>query len=311
MWMLGQPCLRHDFVGVAIAPLFLYHDCMLFGSHVSAAGGVGQAPGRAAEVGCEVFQFFSRPPQGGPAPKLTPAQVATFKQNSQKFDQAESYIHAPYYINFASPKVNTRFGSANIIREELERGSELGVTYLMTHLGSSREVGEAQGMEYVTEGLVRILDGYQGSTQFLIENSAGAGKVIGDSFAEIAEMIKKAEQRLKQKNIIGVCFDTCHAFTSGYDLRDKATVKETLNTFNKAIGLSRLKLIHCNDSIAGLGEHKDRHEHLGKGKIGIKGFEALVQDKRLKSVNFILETPKDTSQDDPRNLGILRRFRAT
>lgn len=283
---------------------------MLFGSHVSAAGGVDKAPERAAAVGCEVFQFFSRPPQGGPAPKLTPAQIRAFKDNCKKFNQAETYIHAPYYINLASPKNNVRYGSSSVIREELERGSALGVKYLMTHLGSSREVGDAQGMSYVAEGLVRILDGYKGSTQFLIENSAGAGKVIGDTFEEIGEMIQRVEKKSKKlKGAIGVCFDTCHAFTSGYDLRDAKSLKATLTAFDRAIGLQKLKLIHCNDSVAGLGEHKDRHEHLGQGKIGLAGFEALVHEPKLKHVNFILETPKDKPQDDPRNLAILKKFR--
>lgn len=283
---------------------------MLFGSHVSAAGGVEKTPERAAEVGCEVFQFFSRSPQGGPPSQLTPALVKAFKGNCKQFSQAESYIHAPYYINFASPKPSTRYGSSSVIRQELERGSELGVTYLMTHLGSSREVGDKQGMEYLVEGLVRVLDGYVGTTQFLLENSAGAGKVIGDTFEELAEMIEKTEKKNKKfKGKIGICLDTCHAFTSGYDLRDRAGVAKTLSAFDTAIGLERLKLIHCNDSMAGFGEHKDRHEHLGKGKIGLRGFEALVKDKRLKHVNFVLETPKDTPQDDPRNLKILKGFR--
>ncbi len=284
---------------------------MLFGSHVSAAGGVENAPERAAALGCEAFQFFSRSPQGGPAPKLGAAQVKAFKDNCKKFKQAESYIHAPYYINFASPKHTVRYGSSSVIREELERGSELGVKYLMAHLGSSREVGDKEGMEYVVEGLVRMLEGYTGTTQFLIENSAGAGKVLGDTFEEIGEMVWKAEKQLKKKGAIGVCFDTCHAFTSGYDLRDKSAVKKTLDDFDKHIGLERLKLIHCNDSKFGLSEHKDRHEHLGKGKIGLKGFEALVKEPRLKHVNFILETPKDDKGDDPRNLAILRKFRGT
>jgi deoxyribonuclease IV len=283
---------------------------MLFGSHVSAAGGVELAPERAAAVGCEAFQFFSRPPEGGAASKLTAAQVKLFKENCKKFKQAESYIHAPYYVNFASPKNTVRYGSSSVIREELERGSALGVKYLMTHLGSSRETGDEQGMAYVVEGLVRILKGYTGATQFLIENSAGAGKVVGDTFEEIAEMIQKAEKQLKKKNVIGVCFDTCHAFTSGYDLRDKAAVKKTLDDFDKYIGLEQLKLVHCNDSKFGLGEHKDRHEHLGKGEVGLKGFEALVKEPRLKYVNFILETPKDDKGDDPRNLAILRKFRS-
>jgi deoxyribonuclease-4 len=282
---------------------------MLFGSHISAAGGVEKAPERAAEVGCEVFQFFSRPPQGGSAPKLSLAQIKEFKDNCKKYQQAESYIHTPYYINFASPKPSVRYGSASVIRQELERGSVLGAKYVMTHLGSSREVGEKQGMVYVVDGLQRVLNGYIGSTQFLIEISAGAGMVMGDKFEEIAEIIKQVEKIKKFKNKIGVCFDTCHAFASGYDLRTKVSVKKTLKEFNDIIGLDKLKLFHCNDSKFGLGEHKDRHEHLGKGKIGLVGFESLVKEPRLKHVNFILETPKDTPQDDIKNLKILKKLR--
>lgn len=283
---------------------------MLFGSHVSAAGGIDQAPQRAAEVGCEVFQFFSRSPQGGPAPKLTPVLVKDFKSNCEKYSQTETYIHAPYYINLASSKHSVRYGSLAVIREELERGSILGVRYVMAHLGSARDVGEAQGLKYVVDGLRRALADYKGSTQFLIEISAGAGMVIGDSFKEVAKIIKQVETGQKRlKNTVGVCFDTCHAFASGYDLRDLKPVKQTLSAFDGVIGLDRLKLIHCNDSKFGLGEHKDRHEHLGKGKIGLSGFKALVQDKRLKQVNFIIETPKDEVGDDHRNLAILKKFR--
>jgi len=282
---------------------------MLFGSHISAAGGVEKAPERAYAVGCEVFQFFSRSPQGGPAPQLTPDIVRNFKENCKKFNQTESYIHAPYYINFASPKNSVRYGSSSVIRQELERGSVLGVKYVMTHLGSSREVGDKQGVQYVVDGLQRVLEGFGGSTQFLIEIAAGAGQVLGDTFEEIAEIIKQVEKNKKFKNKMGVCFDTCHAFASGYDLRDKMTVKKTLNKFDDIIGLDKLKLIHCNDSKFELGEHKDRHEHLGKGEIGLSGFEALVSSVKFKHINFILETPKDTPQDDIKNLKILKKFR--
>ncbi len=283
---------------------------MLFGSHVSAAGGVEKAPERAAEVGCEAFQFFSRSPQGGPAPKLTPLIVKDFKNNCRKYHQTETYIHAPYYINLASSKNSVRYASSAVIREELERGSILDTKYVMAHLGSARDVGEAQGLKYVVDGLRQALADYMGSTQFLIEISAGAGMVIGDRFEEVAEIIKQVEKgSRKLKNTLGVCFDTCHAFASGYDLRIAVAVKKTLVEFDRLIGLERLKLIHCNDSKFGLGEHKDRHEHLGKGKIGLGGFKALVQDKRLKPVNFIIETPKDEVGDDPRNLAILKKFR--
>lgn len=282
---------------------------MLFGSHISVAGGVEKAPERAHEVGCEVFQFFSRSPQGGPAPKLFTAQIKAFKENCKRFEQIESYIHAPYYINLASSKSSVRYGSSSIIRQELERGSVLGVKYVMTHLGSSHEVGEKQGIAHVVVGLQRVLNDYIGSTQFLIEISAGAGMVIGDKFEEIAEIIRRVEKNKKLKNRIGVCFDTCHAFASGYDLRTKIVVKRTLKEFDDIVGLDKLKLFHCNDSMFGLGEYRDRHAHLGKGKIGLAGFEALVKEPCLKHINFVLETPKDTPQDDIKNLRILKNFR--
>ncbi|MFA4937034.1 MAG: deoxyribonuclease IV [Patescibacteria group bacterium] len=282
---------------------------MLFGSHISASGGVEKAPERAAAVGCEVFQFFSRPPQGGLAPKLTPAQIKEFKENCKKFKQADSYIHAPYYINLASLNNRIRYGSISVIREELERGSLLGCKYVMTHLGSARDVGEKKGVVMAAEGIKKILTGYKGVTQFLIEISAGAGAIIGDTFEEIAEIIERVEKTKGLKNKIGVCFDTCHAFASGYDLRNNMAVKKTFDKFNRLIGLERLKMSHCNDSMFGLGEHKDRHEHLGKGQIGLKGFESMVNHPKLRKVNFILETPKDNPQDDVRNLNILKKFR--
>lgn len=283
---------------------------MLFGSHVSSAGGVENAPERAVKVGCEVFQFFSRPPQGGKAPVLTSAQVKNFKQNCQTFKQAECYIHAPYLINLASVKSATRYYSGQVLREELERGSVLGVKYMMTHIGSSGEQAPAQALAYVVKHVIKVLEGYTGQTQFLLEISAGAGNVIGDQFEEIQQIItgvEKASSKLKNK--IGVCFDTCHAFTAGYDLRTAVAVNKTLDEFDKIVGLKRLKLIHCNDSKVNLGEHRDRHEHLGQGKIGLEGFRCLVHHTRLKNINFILETPKDTPTDDPRNLNILKELR--
>ncbi len=282
---------------------------MLFGSHVSAAGGVEKAPERAAEVGCEVFQFFSRPPQGGPPGKLTPTIVKAFKDNCKQFGQAESYIHAPYYINFASATPRIRYGSISVVREELERGTVLGVKYLMTHLGSTKSAGPKLGFHKTWRSIQRLLDGYKGSCQPLLEISSGAGDLVGSTFEELRDLIKNVESAPKYRGQVGVCLDTCHLFAAGYDLRTAATVKKTLTQFGKTVGFKRLKLIHCNDSLGELGGKRDRHEHLGKGKIGLAGFKALVADKRLAHVNFILETPKDTPQDDPRNLKILKKFR--
>lgn len=282
---------------------------MLFGSHVSAAGGVENAPERASAVGCEVFQFFSRPPQGGPAKKLTDKQIGDFKANCKKYKQAASYIHTPYYINFASTIPRVRYGSISVVREELERGTLLGCQYVMTHLGSTRQAGPKLGFHKTWRAIQRILDGYKGSCQLLLEISSGAGDLVGSTFEELHDLIKNVESVAKYKGKVGVCLDSCHMFASGYDLRDKATVKKTLDEFGKKVGFKYLKLMHANDSYGELGGKRDRHEHIGKGKVGLEGFKALVKDKRLKNVNFILETPKDNPEDDPRNLAILKKFR--
>lgn len=282
---------------------------MLFGSHISAAGGLQNAPERAAAVGCEVFQFFSRPPQGGPGMKLKPDVIQQFKDNCQKFKQAESYIHTPYYINFASTVPRIRYGSINVVREELERGSLLGTKYVMTHLGSTKLAGPKLGFHKTWRAIQRILDGYTGSCQLLLEISSGAGDLVGGSFEQLRDLIKNVESVAKYKNKVGICLDSCHMFAAGYDLRTPAAVKKTLDEFGKKVGFKYLKLMHCNDSLGKLGDKKDRHQHLGQGQIGLEGFKALVNDKRLKNVNFILETPKDSSQDDIRNLDVLKGFR--
>ncbi|MFA5029886.1 MAG: deoxyribonuclease IV [Patescibacteria group bacterium] len=261
------------------------------GLHVSAASDLSLAPLRAKEVGAECFQFFSRPPQGGPARPLSERVIREFKKNCQKHN-LEGYIHAPYYINLASAKNNVYYGSISVIRDELERGAKLGVKYLMIHLGSAKDLGEAAGIKKVIEGLDKILAGYKGKTQFLIEMSAGAGAIIGDTFEEIAKIVNSSKLK---KYRIGICYDTCHGFASGYDVRDEKVVKSTFREFDRLLGLKRLKLIHANDSFGELGSHLDRHAHLGQGKIGLKGFKAIVAFAKKQKINLILETPYDDS----------------
>ena len=261
---------------------------MLFGAHVSIAGGVFKAPANAADLGCEVFQIFTRSPQGGPAPKLTKEVLAKFKQELEKYNMARVYVHAPYYLNLASSKKSIRSSTARVVREDLERSSLLGAKALMFHVGSARDVTQEKAEAFVIEGLNKIMDGYSGSAQLLIENSAGAGMIMGDTFEELATFISGT----KRGKEIGICLDTQHSFASGYDLRDKASVDQTLKEFNKIVGLKHLVAIHANDSMSDLGSHKDRHENIGKGKIGRKGFKAIVQHPKLKNIDLILETPR-------------------
>jgi len=271
---------------------------MYIGAHVSVpiGRGFGNAPQNAHKAGCEVFQFFSRSPRGGQAPELTSNIIKEFKHAVKKYKQKECYIHAPYYINLASKKNNIYHGSIAVLREELERGTQLGIKYMMTHLGSAKDLGKKEAIKKVIKGITEILDGYSGSCQLLLEMSAGAGNIIGDTFQEIAEIIK--EIKGNKRNKIGVCYDTAHAFESGYDMRTPDALKKTFDEFDKIIGLDKLKLIHVNDSKTKLGSCVDRHEHIGYGEIGIKGFKALLKEKRLKNINLVLETPDDKIRED-------------
>ena len=262
---------------------------MNVGAHVSAAGGAINAPERGAKIGCEVIQIFTRPPMGGSGKKLTEEDGEAYRAACKEHGIENTYIHAPYYINLASGKAQVRGNSARIIREELERGSIIGARGMMFHPGSAKDVGEEEGLKLVIETINKAMAGYKGSCKLLIEISAGAGAVMGDTFEEVAAMLKG----VKRGSELGVCFDTQHAFASGYDLRTKKTLDETLRQFDEIIGLDRLMLSHFNDSKVELDGHKDRHEHVGEGHIGDKGLKAFIQHKKIQHIDLILETPHD------------------
>ncbi len=284
------------------------------GCHVSAAGGVWNAPKNAHDLGCEVFQIFSRPPQGGPAPELTKEVIAKFRAAMKEYGYSEFVIHAPYFINFGSAHNRIYYGSISIVRQELERGSLLGAKFVMFHPGSlgklengrtASRLTKTQAMSKVKQGFIKILTGYKGATQLLIENTAGAGEVVGDTFEELVELMKPL---LKFKSFGGICFDTQHAFGSGYDLRSAAAVAETFKEFDKIIGLKHLKMFQINDSKVPLGSHKDRHEHISDGLIGPKGFGALLKffKKKRLDLPLIFETEHDKVKEDIQTLKGLR-----
>lgn len=293
------------------------------GVHVSAAGGVENAPARAKDLGAECFQFFSRSPRGGAGPEISDEAAAEFKRRCRELG-FESYIHTPYYINFASRKKRLSEAAPRIVREELERGSQLGVRYVVTHLGSARDWPGATtdktprgALDAAAAGLRRVFterpaiarqSGGQaaGEKQFsaklLLEISAGSGSVIGDSFEELAYLLDKLG-----REDVHVCLDTCHLFASGYDVRSAEAWDETMRQFRKALGLAQLKLVHANDSKVGLRGHVDRHEHIGQGKIGDAGFRAMLARSDFHKVNFILETPPDRRIKD--DVALLKKWR--
>jgi deoxyribonuclease IV len=279
---------------------------MQIGTHVSIAGGLWNAPANAAKVKAECFQIFSRSPHGGPVKPITKDVIKQFRAEMDKHGFQNFYIHAPYFINLATVKSSVYYGSISVIREELERGSLIGARALMTHLGSFGELTDEEGIEREVKAFAKIMEGYKGTTQLLLEISAGAGRIVGDTFEELAAIID--DKRLKNYNL-GICLDTCHLFASGYDLRDKKNIDATMKQFEKVIGSDRLVVLHANDSKGEFGKHLDRHEHIGQGKIGLEAFKAMARHKVLSKLDWILETPKDDPTWDPMNIATLNKLR--
>jgi len=272
---------------------------MKIGCHISIAGGVDKAPGRAAELGCEVMQIFSRSPQGGKTSKLTPEIANEFRLKAKNYKLQATYVHSPYYINFASTNNRIRYGSVKAIQEELERASLLGAKYVMTHLGSAKDLGEQAGKEKTIEMLIKTLENYSGETKLLLENSAGAGAIIGNDLRELNEIIEK----VNSPAIAGICLDTQHSFASGYDWTD---FERTIERIDEEIGIKKIKLIHANDSLTECGSNKDRHAHIGEGLIGAEAFEKIVSFAKENEIDMILETKHDKVVED---IELLKKLR--
>lgn len=272
---------------------------MNIGAHVSIAGGIQNAPKNATDLGCEVMQIFTRSPQGGKAPELTPEIIKEFSLHVSRYAICDTYIHTPYYINFASSNNRIRYGSVKVVRDELERGSAIDAKYVMTHLGSAKDLGEKEATRKVIEMLKSCLKDYAGSTKLLLENSAGTGMIIGDDLKELAEII----DGVKNSAIAGICLDTQHSFASGYDWRD---FEKTIERINKEIGIDKIKLFHANDSMTDFNSNRDRHAHIGEGKIGLDAFKNIVSMAEKNNIDMILETEHDRVKEDVEMLKNMR-----
>ena len=274
---------------------------MKFGAHVSIAGGIFKAPERASSYGCECFQIFTLSPRGGNPPKLDKETVDKFLNNCEEYNLSDYYVHTPYYINFASENKDIRNSSTRIVTEELERADILNAKYIMTHLGSSKGIERKLAISRVADAAKEILDKTNTKTHLLLENSAGQGETIGEKFEELAEILDQVNNPE-----LGICIDTAHTFAAGYDIRNKNALNHVLKEFDNIVGIEKIWLIHGNDSKVGLGEKKDRHEHIGQGEIGSEGFESVVNNKHLKSLDMIVETPPENVASD---IEILKKMR--
>ncbi len=256
----------------------------LLGAHISISGGIELAPERAFSLKCQTLQIFSKNQRQWLAKDLEPETVNRFRENIEKFKIVKPVIHDSYLINLGAANPDTLEKSRTAFLDEALRASALGIPYLVFHPGSNPDVNE--GIKLVSENLNFTIEKTEGVI-LVIEITAGQGNAIGRRFEEIQKIIELVEN----KHRVGVCFDTAHAFESGYDIRDEESYSKTFEEFDRIIGIKKLKCFHLNDSKTPLGSNVDRHEHIGKGQLGIKAFELLVNDARFQELPMILETP--------------------
>lgn len=278
---------------------------MLLGLHVSIAGRIDEAVDRAVALHINTMQIFSRNPRGWQAAKLKFEDVTAFKAKRLKAKIFPILVHIPYIINLSSPEECLWKRSIQSYAEDIKRADALGAEYFVTHLGSHRGKGEAFGIRRFAEGLNRAIAKAKPKLTVLLENTAGSGDGLGYKFEHLKAMISL----IKEKSKVGVCLDTAHTFESGYDVKTKKGLDDTLLRFDKIVGLKRLKALHLNDSKSPYGSHVDRHWHIGKGEIGSAGIKLIINHPKLRNLPFVLETPKETEKSDPANLKKVRELR--
>ena len=281
---------------------------MKIGCHVSIAGGIDNSVTRAEELGCNTMQIFSKNAATWREKILDKEEINRFKKNlkNSNLDINPVFIHTSYLINLASPSDELYFKSINSFIEEMKRADLLlTAPYLITHPGAHTGAGEEYGIQRVIRALNIILERSADlnlKTVILLENTAGSGTHLGYSFNQWKRMV----EGVKDKKRMGICFDTCHAFAAEFDLSHREGVEQTLEELDKFLGLDRLKVVHLNDSKYPLGSRKDRHMHIGKGYIGLEGFEIIINHRFLKDLPFVLETPKFGQRDDLENINLVK-----
>lgn len=273
------------------------------GVHVSIAGSLDLAIDRAKKAGCDVFQMFSRNPRGWGFSPLSEESCDSFRSKIRSGNLIP-VDHMPYLPNLASPKADIYQKSIASLTIELDRCDRLGIPYLVTHLGHHLGDGIAGGRARVIRAINMALKESDNPVMLLLENTAGDKNSVGSSF----EHIRGIMDGLEHKNRIGVCFDTCHAFAAGYELRTESGIQKTFAQFDELIGINNLKIIHLNDTKGDLGSGLDRHEHIGMGFIGEDGFRLLLHRPDVAALPLICETPVDNRRDDAGNIAKVREL---
>ena len=262
----------------------------LLGSHVSIAGGLHKAFAMGGKIGCTAIQIFTRNANRWKAKPLADQEIRLFR-DAWKTSAIQTVIaHDSYLINLGTPNDDLWLKSQTALLAEVQRCEQLGIPYLVIHPGSHVGSGETEGLRRVAKALDLIHQHTTGyTTQILLETTAGQGTNLGHRFEQLATILELVQEPER----LGICFDTCHAFAAGYELRSKEGYQRTFGAFDQLLGRERLKVIHLNDSLKTRGSRVDRHQGIGEGEIGLEGFRLLMNDPGFERIPMILETPKN------------------
>ncbi|WP_432792451.1 deoxyribonuclease IV [Peptacetobacter hiranonis] len=271
------------------------------GAHVSIAKGFKKAAQISVDIGANTFQFFSRNPRGGNAKEFNEKDMAAFQKIREENNFGKLLAHAPYTMNLAAANEDTYEFAKMVIREDVKRMDSIGVEYICFHPGSHVGGGVEEGTRKIIEGLNQAITGDENIT-VLLETMSGKGTEIGRSFEEIRAIIDGVEHNER----MGVCMDTCHIFSAGYDIVND--LDGVLDEFDRVIGVDRLKTIHLNDSMMPFGKNKDRHAGIGEGEIGMKALLEVINHPKLREIPFFLETPYD-DEGHGREIAMLKENR--
>lgn len=277
---------------------------LLFGAHMSISGGLQNALIAGESIGCTAIQIFTKSNRQWYAKPISDETAHLFKETAQKSSIYSIIAHATYLINIASSDKRIEKASLECLASELLRCDQLGIKYLVLHPGAYTSGNKKDGLERIIQNLDSLLSATKTKTIICLETMAGQGSVLCAHFEDIAQILQQSTHKAR----LGVCFDTCHAFVAGYDLRTQQTYEKTWHDFDTIIGLEKLHAIHINDSKKELGSRIDRHEHIGQGQLGLKAFELLFNDARFFDIPKILETPKATKEpftEDKKNMATI------
>lgn len=283
---------------------------MKLGAHESIVGGLHKAFERAKAVGCEALQLFVKSSRSWQAKALTEEEISLFRKKATKTGIFPVIGHASYLINLAAPQDDLWQKSIRTLITELERCEALGISYLVLHPGAHTGQGETEGLKRIAQAIGQVHDTTRGfSCKILLETTAGQGTALGYKFEHIAWLLENSPQAER----LGICLDTCHIFAAGYDLRTPEAYEATMNELDALIGLDKVRVIHLNDSRGALGSRIDRHEHIGKGELGLEAFRLILKDPRFSpEMPALIETPKSEDlHEDRENLAVLRSLQTS